>query len=50
MKWQNVFLVVVRLWRVVLPLVGPSLGALLAAWLALAGLLPFVVAVVCSKS
>ena len=32
------------------PLVGPSLGALLAAWLALAGLLPFVAAVVCLKS
>ena len=50
MQWQNVYRVVGALWRGLLPLVGPSLGGLIAALLGAAGLLPFVAGLVCSKS
>lgn len=47
MSWQNVSRVVAVVWRGLLPLVGPSLGGLIAALLGAAGLLPFVADLVC---
>ena len=47
MKWQDVLPLVVRVWRAMLPLVGPSLAGLVGGLSVAAGLGPYLVAVMC---